>query len=92
MLAGGAVEFQVRSSNDVYFYPGSLGSNNTLVRSSNTVNANVWTHVAFTWDQTIQQGRIYLNGTEVSYFSGNDLSPVQRVRGKEHISGKLLES
>jgi hypothetical protein len=72
MLAGGAVEHQVRNTNDLYFYPGNLGSNNTLIWSSDTVSQNTWTHVAYTWDHSLQEGRIYINGTEVNYRGGYD--------------------
>ncbi len=72
MLGGGAVEFQVRHSNDVYFYPGNLGSDNTLIWSSDTVSSGVWTHVAYTWDHSLQEGRIYLDGVEVNYRASYD--------------------
>lgn len=77
MLAGGAVEYQLRNTNDIYFYPGNLGSNNTLIWSSDTVSSNTWTHVAFTWDHSIQSGNIYFDGNEVNYRNtyGANVSP-----------------
>jgi hypothetical protein len=77
MLAGGAVEYQLRHTNDIYFYPGNLGSNNTLIWSSDTVSSNTWTHVAFTWDHATQSGNIYFNGNEVNYRNtyGANVSP-----------------
>ncbi|QDV70821.1 hypothetical protein Poly24_45540 [Rosistilla carotiformis] len=71
-IAGGAVEFQLRHSNDLYFYPGNLGDGDTLVWSTDTIAADTWTHLAFTWDHASQQGHIYIDGVEVAYRSGYD--------------------
>ena len=69
---GNGFEFQVRHSNDVFFYTNLSDGDNTLVWSSDTVTAGTWRHLAFTWSKPSSEGHIYLNGTEVSYRAGYD--------------------
>lgn len=67
-LSAGGIEFQIRNTNDVYFYPGNNGADNTLIWSSTTVPpAGNWANITYTWDVATHQGHIYVNGTEVAY-------------------------
>jgi len=67
-LSAGGIEFQIRNTNDVYFYPGNTGADNTLIWSSTTVPpAGNWANITYTWDIATHQGHIYVNGTEVAY-------------------------
>ncbi|MCO6454870.1 MAG: hypothetical protein J5I93_06190, partial [Pirellulaceae bacterium] len=67
------LEFQLRHSNDVYFYTNRDDGDPTLVWSSTLVQpTGVWQHVTYTWDKSLDEGRIYLNGVEVAYRAGFD--------------------
>lgn len=82
---GLGLEFQIRHSDEPYFYPNS--DEDTLIWSSNTIDTS-WHHLAFTWSKGDNEGRIYLDGAEVSYQAGYDpdlsggwINPVNTING-----------
>ena len=66
ILDGGGMGFTIRNS-DAYFYAVSGDDDTLTYTNDDSIAADTWTHLAFTWDYATKTTHIYVNGVEAGY-------------------------
>ncbi len=67
----GGFEFQYRSNSGGQFFSRANDGGDYVIPSGGAATTS-WTNLQFTWDASISEMRIYIDGTEVTYLAGFD--------------------
>lgn len=65
-------EFQYRDNSGGQFFGRAVGGGDYAIQNGSAANAGVWTNLQFTWDASVGEMRIYVDGTQVTYLGGFD--------------------
>jgi hypothetical protein len=96
--ASNFANISIATDNTVYFYVVAGGSNNSI-QSNGSLTSGTWTHVAATWNATMNELHLFFDGIEQTTTSGgtstnggsNILTLGARPDGSQFLSGEMDE-